>query len=72
MDFRYVNRFYLGLKSHILTSISISNYNYNKNEYYPVQEYLEAINNDIGKAQIVHKLGETESALFEKMHYLIG
>ena len=72
MDFRYVNRVCLGLKSHILTSISISNYNYNKNEYYPVQGYLEAIKNNTGKPQIVHKLGETESALFEKIHYLIG
>ena len=70
MDFRYVNRFYLGLKSHILTSISISNYNYNKNEYYPVQGYLEAINNNTGNPQIVQILGETESLLFEKSHYL--
>ena len=64
MDLKYVSRFYLGLKSHILTNIPN-----NKTEYYPVQGCSEAVNNNIGNPQIVQMLGETESALFEKTHY---
>ena len=65
MDLKYVSRVYLGLKSHILTNISN-----NKTEYYPVQGCSEAVNNNIGNPQIVQILGETESSLFEKSHYL--
>ena len=57
MDFKYVNRVILGLKTHNQINISISN----KTEYYPVQRYLEAINNNTGNPQIVQILGETES-----------
>ena len=64
VDFKYVSRVYLGLRSHILTNISN-----NKTEYYPVQGCTEAVNNIIGNPQIVQILGETESALFEKTHY---
>ena len=66
MDFKYVSRVYLGLRSHILTNISN-----NKTEYYPVQGCTEAVNNIIGNPQIVQILGETESALFEKRTILV-
>ena len=66
MDFKYVNRVILGLKTHNQINISISN----KTEYYPVQRYLEAINNNTGNPQIVQILGETESSLLEKTRYL--
>ena len=66
MDFKYVSRVYLGLKSHILTNISN-----NKTEYYPVQGCSEAVNNNIGNPQIVQILGETESALFLKKRTIL-
>ena len=66
MDFRYVNRVCLGLKSHILTNIQYQTITNNKTEYYPVHGCPEAINNNTRNLQIVQVLGQTESAFFEK------